>query len=238
MYRLTSLVITSIFSLAFAASAVATPVTINLAPNTAGYVSSFDYTSAEVDLTVTGWSNKDKGNKAIAQNQIARWKDSGLGVENQNSPQHAVDNSGKDYDALLFSFSQVVDVSGLDIGWTEKYKDADVSLLAYTGATPFSGGLTGYGSSWAALLNNGWSVVGNYDRNSPGAFSVNIADFESQYWLVGAYNSDFGDKLSRNNDYFKLKSITFEAVEVPEPGMLLLMSLGLLGLIGARRRAA
>ena len=89
------------------------------------------YTSTEANVTVTGWSNRPSGNKEIAQDQIARWNSpsgSGVGVENQNSPQHAVDNSSGDYDALLFSFNKVVDVSKLGIGWYQT--DADVSVLA------------------------------------------------------------------------------------------------------------
>jgi hypothetical protein len=38
----------------FASSAFAVPVTINLAPNNEGYVSSFNYTSTEANVTVTG----------------------------------------------------------------------------------------------------------------------------------------------------------------------------------------
>jgi len=223
-------------SFGLALNALAVPVTINLAPNTAGYASSFNYTSTEANLTLTGWSNKSTGNKAIAQDQIARWSGSGVGVENQNSPQHAVDNSSGDYDALLFSFSKVVDLNKLGIGWYQT--DADVSVLAYTGATPFAGDLNGFGSNWAALLSNGWSVVGNYNRNGTGTFNINPADVKSQYWLVGAYNSAYGGSLSQKNDYFKLNSVTFEAVRVPEPGTVLLFAMGLLGLVAARRRIA
>ncbi|HSC67642.1 MAG TPA: exosortase-dependent surface protein XDP1 [Cellvibrio sp.] len=241
MRTLTSLFTSVACGLAIAATASATPVTIDLAPNVpgpagSGYANSFSYTSTEASVTVTGWSNKSNGNKAIAQDQVGKWENSGLGVENQNSPQHSVDNSNGDYDSLLFSFTKVVDVSGLGIGWYSG--DADVSVLAYTGAAPFSGGLTGFGSNWTTLLNNGWSVVGNYNRNGNGSFAVNSADYKAQYWLVGAYNRAFGGTLSQNNDYFKLKTITFESVKVPESSTLFLVVIGLLGLVGARRRAA
>jgi len=241
MRTLISLVTATVFGLVMAANASATPVTIDLAPNVpgpagSGYATSFSYTSAEASVNVTGWSNKANGNKAIAQDQVGKWENSGLGVENQNSPQHATDNSGGDYDGLLFSFNKIVDVSGLGIGWYSG--DADVSVLAYTGATPFSGALTGFGSNWSALLGSGWSVVGNYNRNGTGSFAVNSADFKSKYWLVGAYNRAFGGTLSQNNDYFKLKTITFESVKVPESSTLFLVVIGLLGVLGARRRAA
>jgi hypothetical protein len=231
----TSLFAATILGLAFAGTAMALPVTVNLAPNNAGYVSSFTYTSTEANFTATGWSNKSTGDKSIAQDQIARWSGSGLGVENQNSPQHAVDNSSNDYDALLFSFDKVVDVSRLGIGWFQT--DADVSVLAYTGANPFSGPLSG---NWSSLLTKGWSVVGNYNRNGVGTFSVNPVDVSARYWLVGAYNSAFGGSLSKNNDFFKLNSITFEAVKVkvPESNPLWLLAIGLLGLVATRRRAA
>lgn len=238
MRSLISLVVAGALGLAFAANALALPVSINLAPNNAGYAWSFNYTSTEANVVVTGWSNKSNGNKAIAQDQIARWSGSGIGVEKANSPQHAIDNANGDYDALLFSFDKVVDVSGLGIGWIDS--DADVSVLAYTGAAPFSGNLNSLGNNWANLLSNGWSVVGNYARSSTGSFGINTSDTQAQYWLVGAYNSAFGtgSKLGAGNDYFKLKSITFEAVKVPEPGTLLLLTLGLFGLAASRRRAA
>lgn len=234
MSPIKSLIAGLALSTGFAMEAFAVPVQIKLAPTTAGYVSSFYYTSSEANVTVTGWSNKSTGDRSIAQDQIARWAGSGLGVENKNSPEHAVDNSStKDYDALLFSFDKVVDVSKLGIGWYDK--DADVSLLAYTGTTPFSGSLSG---NWATLLSSGWSVVGNYNRNGTGEFSVNPGDTAAKYWLVGAYNSAFGGKLSKNNDFFKLNSITIEAVNVPESGSLVLLALGLIGLVATRRRAA
>lgn len=228
-------------SFGLALNAFAVPVTINLAPNTQTNQWSFNYTSTETNLAVTGWSNNSTNAKTIAQDKIGRWTGSGIGVENAGSPQHAVDNSNGDYDALLLSFSNVVDLSKLSIGWVNNQtNDADVSLLAYTGAAPFSGHLNGFGSNWGALLGSGWSVVGNYARNGTGQFNVNVADVASQYWLVSAYNSAFGtgSNLGAGNDYFKLKSITVEAVNVPESGTLLLMVMGLFGLVVARRRAA
>lgn len=250
MQTLKSLIAGLALSAVFVLSAFAAPVEISLAPNTSYYVDSFDYTSSEANLTVTGWSNKSSYNNSIVKDKIGRWKDYGLGVEALNSPHHAVDNAYNDYDGLLFSFDKIVEVSGLGIGWYQN--DADVSLLAYTGKDPFGGSLSG---TWASLLDNGWSVVGNYDRNSTGNFAVNEGTpaVTAQYWLVGAYNSVFGALNTQtyyrstwptnNTDYFKLNSITIEAVrpdnppvDVAESGSLILVLLGLAGLCIVRRR--
>lgn len=242
MLTIKSLIAGFALSSVFILSAHAVPVTINLAPSTNAYLNSFSYTSTEANLTVTGWSNTVSNTGTvgdIAQTQIGRWQNYGLGVEAANSPHHAVDNGGRDYDGLLFSFDKIVDVSRLGIGWY--YTDADVSLLAYTGAAPFGGSLSG---SWANLLSNGWSVAGNYNRDGTGGFDVNAGDIKAKYWLVGAYNRAFGGSLSQNNDFIKIKTITIEAftppsappVRVPESGSLMLLLLGLVGLFFARRR--
>lgn len=268
MLRIKSLFAGLALSTAFTLSAFAAPVTVDLAPSTNYYVDFFSYTSSEANFTVTGWSNKSSYNNTIIKDKIGRWKNSGLGVEMQNSPDHAVDNAGNDYDGLLFSFDKIVDVSSLGIGWFKD--DADVSLLAYTGATAFDGSLEG---TWANLLGSGWEVVGNYDRNGTGSFAVNTDGINAKYWLVGAYNQAFGsldsqlalqsqsydskkkggskDKDKGKNkdkaDYFKLNEITFEAfrpdsppppVDVPESGSLVLFMLGFIGLLMARRRTA
>jgi len=237
-------------------NAFASPININLAPNTivnGSYANQLNYTSGTTNLAVTGWSNgtittktctqyKKNGScktwtnitsvdPKIEQSVMGKWV--GLGVEQANSPNHAIDNEKGDYDMLLLSFNQIVSLMSLDIGWFQK--DADVSVLAFTG-TSFSGSLVG--KTWASLLGD-WSVVGNYDRNGTGSFAINNAGLTSQYWLVGAYNSAFGGNLSVNNDYFKLRGLSFELPvrKVSEPGSLLLLLVGLVGIASLRRRA-
>lgn len=229
--------VTLVLALMLSCGVHAATITVNLAPDDSATVSSLSYAASAGDpsLTVTAWSNSSTGAFAIQQEQLARQSGVGIGVEDQAGREGMVDNLNGDYDALLLSFSRSVAVTRLGYGSFDT--DADMSLLAYTGNTPFSGNLSRPDNDWGALLNEGWSVAGNYNRNGTGTFSVNPLAVTSQYWLVSAYNTDFGGSLSRRNDAFRLNSITFEAAQnqVPEPSSWALIATALAGLAGVQR---
>lgn len=234
------------------------------------YAMQYNYEEADLGLSVTGWSygtktttttsctKYDKKGKCtktkdttttsvkqeIEQDYVGRWD--GLGVEKTDSPNHAVDNQGGDFDMHLLSFDEMVKLISIDLGWYQN--DADISILAFTGNSFDSSSLLG--KKWEDLLSNSWSLVGNYynvDINGNSG-AVNYDGVVAQYWLVGAYNPAFGDTFSGPNknktsgdDFYKLKGVTVErppVVEVPEPSALLLLALGLIGLGSIRRRKA
>lgn len=170
------------------------------------------------------------------------------------SPEHATDNNQR-YDSVLFNFSSAVDLNSVTLGWSQT--DSDITVLAYTGTGACVGSGTctsnANGVKYADLVNYGWSLIGQYSNLVVNAAkSVNAGNVASSFWLVGAANSLVGGTTDGNSDYVKLLSLAGNKYTptctpgtpgcgggngVPEPGTMLLMGAGLLGLSRINRRA-
>lgn len=179
---------------------------------------------------------------------LAAWGSNGLGVINRDaatlspiapsgggstddveghSPEHAVDSQQR-VDAVLFSFGASVVLTGVRIGWAGS--DSDITVLAYSGASPTPTG------TWGAL-NAGWSLVGNYNNLVAGTtMPINPGSLSSAYWLITAGNTAYGSP-SDGADYVKLlKLFGSPPGRAPEPGSLALLGLGAFGLWRLQRK--
>jgi len=200
------------------------------------------------ELTIEAWSDTgcgwNCGNDNIVDQGFA--STNSLGLLNYNldttsdltGEEHVIDNRDGDTDMMLFSFTQSTALTGIDIGWISGGYDSDVSIAAFSSLPTLSG------NTWSDIVSQ--SIFSASFSNlglAPYALSNEVAGaaVEAQYWLVGAYNSIFGDSGANDNnaDSFKLASITTQtakpspkpptAVEVAEPSTLVMFaSFGLL----------
>lgn len=190
-------------------------------------------------VIASAWANTvGSGNTLVEDAYLAVWS-GGLGAYNRDyvngtdagessSPEHAIDNNGR-YEMALFTFSQMVELNSLEIGW--RGNDSDMSVLAWTGAgePPSTAGM-----QWSDLVGAGWTLVGQYADVALNTWrSINEAGYASRYWLIGAHNPTFGGSaFSTGNDAIKLSGLSGTVV-VPAPATALLM---LAGLLMRRRR--
>ncbi|TRY29492.1 exosortase-dependent surface protein XDP1 [Aliiglaciecola sp. M165] len=225
--------------------------------------SQINMSAGGVNVKVTAWSSTGEGacnsgpecgntfrrdtDPFIERAQLTNYS-SGLGAinedESDNSPNHAIDSRGqnrdeKDFDMVLFSFDEAVELTAINIGWTGGY-DSDASILGYQGgtdlgSTPFSGN-----TKWSDLLNQGWDFRQDSFNIGVGSEAVS-SGFESKYWLVGVYNPVFGGSVNHEgNDVFKLRSISTQLThrtEVPEPATFALLLAGVAAVFRRKTKA-
>lgn len=165
-------------------------------------------------------------------------------------------------EAVMLSFGSSVVLSSVGIGYTYS-GDADISVFRYIGSNTVAPALDGTKASLTDMQNAGWQLVGNYgdlakDTTNPYNL-VNAGNFGSSWWLISAYNSSYGaatagrGSVDQGNDFFKIYAVAGtkcvsigggsncgagpSGSKIPEPGSLALVSVGLVGALGLRRRS-
>jgi|GEM_PF-6603322 len=230
---------------------------------------------AGIDLLISAWSSSWYGNYAencgtlaldrCVQKSKLKQYSSGLGVvngdEGDDTPNHSTDNNNQDYDMVLLSFSESVNISKLYTGWNYSYNGssrtrgtAGASVLAWgnedTSPTmPFSRIET-----WRDIVDGGWSIVNNDTKSGGNVVSdsngklldvlpVSSGNLYSKFWLVGAAHSVFRDAglTDHLTDHIKIAGIDFvkrstSTGQVNAPGTLVFF-LGCLVFMVARRKS-
>jgi len=230
----------------------------NTIKNERSYSGTSTSSEAAPDVTATAWSNPQSspyGEGLLGQRYLASYG-GGLGVVNSSGDgDHEVDNQGW-IDSVLLSFDAAVTLSDITFGWVEG--DSDFTLAAYRGdGTDGGTDLTQW--EYDQLVTHGWEVIGSYfaagsstqpdvaSGADPVSFDVNPGGKSSSYWLVSALNPRLDDGLgsfaNTFKDKFKLKSAAASAAttptpphQIPEPGVLSMLLLGLVGAVWLRRR--
>ncbi len=215
--------------------------------------------------TTGGWSKIDGqwvyNAKVEASDSLTQYGSYGYGLTNAQDDyyynDHALDNNklyvggngtyydATDFDFVLLSFDKAVTLTGASFGWISNQSDSQVSVAALSDLSQLTSGA----STWAGIVGSALTA-GSFDITycDPGYVSEFNFSESAKYWLVGAYNTVFGDNGGdMYNDAFKLASVGFDktaapgvnrpSAEVSEPGNIaILLAAG--GLIAWRRKHA
>lgn len=190
-----------------------------------GYFSSYNSGSGAFDTgKVQTWQGDWNGNGG------------GIGVfasDDSGSPNHAIDNNGKDNFLLIEFDSPDYLLTAFKIGWKSTDSDVEVWVGGNDLGQGFSleqnltacGGWCNYGDL-AAL---GFTKVKVFENVALNSWTAVNTDVTGRYAI-------FAGEYGESNDYFKLSGIQGQVIEVPEPGTLALLGSGLVAIGGILRR--
>jgi hypothetical protein len=168
--------------------------------------------------------------------------DGGIGVKNADqseenrSPNHSIDNNGRD-DLVVFEFSSATfSPESFMIGW----KSGDADIRAWIGGETLAANYNFTGTEFSDLAGLGFTMFSFNNVATDTAKNFNT-DLIGRYLIFApqTYNSGGSD---RNYDYFKISQIKGEYITVlpqtpvSEPGTVALLGIALAGLWANRRR--
>ena len=121
-------------------------------------------------------------------------------------------NVERDYDFVLLSFDSAVTLTGASFSWLYSGSDSQVSVAALSNTSKLTSGV----NTWSDIVANALTSASFDIENCE--YLDHRADFtfteSAQYWLVGAYNTVFGNIGGHvGNDAFKLANVGFSVTE-------------------------
>ena len=226
---------------AFASTTVSTfdfTDTDNFSNRTSGYGNVYEISEGSLDLDIKAFA--DSGNNSTVEDAKVSSNSHGLLVYNRDRHDgHYIDN-GNQRDMLFFDFNKSVALTQLNIGYASN--DSDMVVIGFN--TLPSYGSSSTWSSIASSITAGTHAIFELLDGGTGWQSFNGGGFESQYWLVGAYNQYFGtSRYEGATDKIKLAGImtshddssTTPPVEANAPTSFGLMAVALVFMWNRRR---
>lgn len=133
-----------------------------------------------------------------------------------NAKHSGMTNVERDYDFVLLSFDSAVTLTGAGFSWVANTNDTQVSVASLSSISTLTSGV----STWSDIVADALTAA-SFDIKSSGNpnYAANFTFKEAaNYWLVGAYNTVFGDIGGYvGNDAFKLANISFSPESTPAP---------------------
>lgn len=126
-------------------------------------------------------------------------------------------NVERDYDFVLLSFDKAVTLTGASFSWIYSSSDTQVSVAALGNTSSLTSGVNTWSDIVAdALTSSSFDIEACEYLDHRANFNFSES---AQYWLVGAYNTVFGNIGGTvGNDAFKLANIGFAIDEESSPG--------------------
>lgn len=200
----------------------------------------YTFTTGGQALKAHAYATNTTGGSGTFQTATLNLYSGGLGITSQGestvSPDHAIDNNGKN-ELLVFEFSNsLFDPASFQIGW----KDTDSDIRWWIGGASLGANYDFTGKTFSNLLGLGFTSYSS--NNVPINTSTSLIGSDVGRYLIFApalYNTGGSD---RNYDYFKISQITGQyLIQLPqnpvsEPGTAALLGIALAGLWANRRR--